>query len=139
MRIYLAGPLFTSAEQVWNTDIAARLRAAGHEVFVPQDQDTDRTDAVAIFRHDLSKLVWCDVLVAFMDGEDPDSGTAWECGWAYARDKPVVMVRTDFRGLDQTPSPYNLMLSASATARFEMPLATPGEVVRTVLGALAAI
>ena len=86
MRIYLAGPLFTSAEQVWNTDIAARLRAAGHEVFVPQDQDTDRTDAVAIFRHDLSKLVWCDVLVAFMDGEDPDSGTAWECGWAYARD-----------------------------------------------------
>jgi len=139
MRIYLAGPLFTSAEQVWNTDIAARLRAAGHEVFVPQDQDTDRTDAVAIFRHDLSKLVWCDVLVAFMDGEDPDSGTAWECGWAYARDKPVVMVRTDFRGLDQTPSPYNLMLSASATARFEMPLATPGDVVRTVLGALAAI
>ena len=49
------------------------------------------------------------------------------------------MVSTVFRGLDQTPSPYNLMLSASATARFEMPLATPGEVVRTVLGALAAI
>ena len=136
MRIYLAGPLFTSAEQAWNTEFGARLRAAGYEVFIPQDQDTDRTDAVAIFRHDLAHLEWCDALVAFMDGEDPDSGTAWECGWAYARSRPVIMVRTDFRGLDQTPSPYNLMLSASATARFEMPLASLDEVERVVLEAL---
>ena len=139
MRIYLAGPLFTSAEQAWNADMALRLRAAGHEVFVPQDQDTGPTDAVAIFQHDLAHLDWCEVVVAFMDGEDPDSGTAWECGWAYARSKPVIMVRTDFRGLDQTPAPYNLMLSASATARFEMPLATPDDVERVVLGALAAL
>ena len=50
----------------------------------------------------------------------PDSGTAWECGYAYAKGKPLVCYRTDFRITGDTEgAPYNLMLSESATARFE--------------------
>ena len=35
--IYLAAPLFTAAEMAFNAELARRLRAAGHEVAVPQD------------------------------------------------------------------------------------------------------
>ena len=48
-----------------------------------------------------------------MDGPDPDSGTCWECGYAY-RKKPVVIFRTDFR-IEGGIAPYNLMLTESAT------------------------
>jgi nucleoside 2-deoxyribosyltransferase len=71
---------------------------------------------------DVAGLDWADMVVACMDGPDPDSGTAWECGYAYAKGKPIVCYRTDFRMTGDTKdAPYNLMLSASATARFELP------------------
>ena len=55
-----------------------------------------------------------DVVVANMDGPDPDSGTCWECGYAYEK-KPIVVYRTDFRRAgDAGDSAYNLMLTASA-------------------------
>jgi nucleoside 2-deoxyribosyltransferase len=66
-----------------------------------------------------------------MDGPDPDSGTAWECGYAYAKDKPVVCYRTDFRITGDTEgAPYNLMLSESAAARFETSFRTKPEEFR---------
>ena len=39
-----------------------------------------------------------DLVVAILDGSDADSGTCWECGYAYALGKPVIGVRTDLRG-----------------------------------------
>jgi nucleoside 2-deoxyribosyltransferase len=33
--------------------------------------------------------------VAIMDGADPDSGTSWEVGYAYASGKTIVLVRTE--------------------------------------------
>ena len=78
-------------------------------------------------------------LVAIMDGEDPDSGTCWEVGYAYAKGKPIVMIRTDFRSWDQPGDPYNLMLTQSATLRYELPIADLDTVATTVLGALASL
>jgi len=37
VKIYLAGPLFATPERDWNVGLAARLRAGGHDVFVPQE------------------------------------------------------------------------------------------------------
>ena len=70
-----------------------------------------------------------------MDGPDPDSGTAWECGYAFAKGKPVVCYRTDFRiSGDTKGAPYNLMLSASATTRLEAPFRTePAQFRRRLL------
>ena len=44
----------------------------------------------------------CDVVVALLDGMQVDDGTAWEIGYAYARNKPVVGVRTDLRKAGDT-------------------------------------
>lgn len=60
-----------------------------------------------------------------MDGADPDSGRCWECGYAYATTKPVVLFRSDFRGSgDADDIPYNAMLIGAADAHIELPLAT---------------
>src|ERR1700694_2816055 len=48
MRIYLAGPLFTTAEREFNAALAAGLRALGHEVWVPQESEQQQTTAKAI-------------------------------------------------------------------------------------------
>ena len=121
-KIYLAGPLFTIAEQRFNADLAKYLESRGFEVWLPQDHEPRRNTARAIFQMDLTALDAADMIVACMDGPDPDSGTAWECGYAYAKGKPIVCYRTDFRVSGDTKgAPYNLMLSESATARFETP------------------
>ena len=95
MKLYFAGPLFSAAERAWNADVAQGLRDGGHEVFLPQEQEPGK-DAAGIFSTDVAGIDWADALVAIMDGADPDSGTAWECGYAYGK-KPIVLVGTDIR------------------------------------------
>jgi nucleoside 2-deoxyribosyltransferase len=138
VRIYLAGPLFTTPEREWNVGLAARLRAGGHEVFVPQDHPAAERTGLAIFRKDLAGLDWADTVVAIMDGADPDSGTSWECGYAYARGKTVVLFRSDVRGSgDERDIPYNAMLIGAADAHIELKLATLDEAAAAILATLA--
>ena len=70
-----------------------------------------------------------------MDGPDPDSGTAWECGYAYGK-KPIVLVRTDIRTQTGSGAPYNAMLAEAATIRLDLPFAPASRVVTEVLDAL---
>jgi nucleoside 2-deoxyribosyltransferase len=135
MRIYLAGPLFTAAERDWNAALAAALRAAGHEVFLPQEQEPGK-DAAGIFATDVGGIDWADGLVAIMDGADPDSGTCWEVGYSYGK-KPIVLVRTDMRRNEGSGgSGYNPMLTESATIRIDAVASPLDKVVAEVLDAL---
>ena len=45
MKVYLAGPLFTSAERMWNARLAALLEGLGHEVFLPQAKEPPEPNA----------------------------------------------------------------------------------------------
>src|ERR1700685_2293065 len=124
-KLYLARPLFTVAAQTSTAALARFLESHGFEVWLPQEheprQAAKRNRAKAIFQMNVAALDASDLVVACMDGPDPDSGTAWECGYAYAKSKPIVCYRTDFRVSGDTEgAPYNLMLSESATTRFEL-------------------
>ena len=136
MRIYFAAPLFTTAERMFNAALAARLREAGHEVFLPQDQETHANNPEQSFRIDLGHLDRSNVVLGIMDGSDPDSGTAWEVGYAYAMKRPIVLLRTDMRVSTDTGAPYNQMLTESATERFELAFPSVQEAAEAVLGAL---
>ena len=115
MKIYLAGPLFSAAERTFNKLLADRLRMAGHKLWLPQESEQRSMSARQIFDKDVEGVDWAEVVVANMDGPDPDSGTCWECGYAY-RKKPVIVFRTDFRAGDEPGmAPFNLMLTESAT------------------------
>ncbi len=137
MRIYLAGPLFTTPEREFNAQLAASLRAVGHDVFVPQENPASEPTGRAIFLKDLRGLDWAEGVVAIMDGPDPDSGTCWECGYAYATKKPVVLFRSDIRGSgDSDDIPYNAMLIGAADVHIELRLGSVDEAAGAIHAAL---
>jgi nucleoside 2-deoxyribosyltransferase len=138
MKLYFAGPLFTTPERTWNAEVVAALRAAGHEIFLPQEQEPGR-DAPSIFATDVGGIDWADGLVAIMDGPDPDSGTCWEVGYGYGTKKAIVLVRTDFRDLAGRAGTYNPMMAESATVRLDLPAAPTTEVIAAILEALSKI
>ncbi len=133
-RLFLSGPLFTVAERDFNAGLARFLEAQGFAVWLPQERPT-RGGAKAIFQSCVKGIEWADAVVACMDGPDPDSGTSWEVGFAYAQEKPIICYRSDFRTAGDTKgTPYNLMLSEAATARIELtPKATAADLHRRVL------
>jgi nucleoside 2-deoxyribosyltransferase len=146
MRIYLAGPLFSAAERNFNVELARLLHEKGHEIWLPQEFEQRTMTSKQIFARDVEGIDWAEVVVANMDGPDPDSGTCWECGYAY-RKKPVIIFRTDFRAgyrlgtevpASETPSeaPYNLMMTEAATARLDLPFATLDRVADSIDRAL---
>ncbi|MEW4569571.1 nucleoside 2-deoxyribosyltransferase [Tautonia sp. JC769] len=148
MKLYLAGPLFTQAERSWNAALATALTEAGHTVFLPQTaiEQLETLEAEAVFRLDVEGVRSADVVVAVLDGADPDSGTSFECGLAFAIGIPIVAVRSDFRaGGDALPGQrvptINLMLSQAVSA--EVLLASPTtsleDVSREVLRSIASL
>lgn len=135
MKLYFAGPLFTTPERTWNAEVVAALRAAGHEVFLPQEQEPGK-DAAGIFATDVGGIDWADGLVAIVDGPDADAGTSWEVGYAYGTGKPTILVRTDVRDLAGRAGSYNPMLAESATVRIDVPAASTAEVVTAILASI---
>ena len=109
MKVYQAGPLFTEAEILWHRAFTKKLTAAGHEVLWPGDFFTQEeinawgADAPKrIMNRDRAAIDACDVVVALLDGAQVDDGTAWEIGYAFAKGKSVVGIRTDFRNAGDT-------------------------------------
>lgn len=113
MKIYLAGPLFTEAEQRWmgklKKEIEELVRPLGKHVVViwPYElidrSEIDRLGEKArleIFSRCKSHLDDAQILIALLDGTQVDDGTAWEIGYFYGRKSPaqkIIGVRTDFR------------------------------------------
>ena len=123
MKIYYAAPLFTDAEREWNLRNASHLRAAGLTVLLPQEFCAvfDQAKAAAgtppfdlIFAACRDHLDQADAVLAIIDGADPDSGTCWEAGYAYAKGKPIVSLRTDWRPGEDGGA--NAMLTRSSVA-----------------------
>ena len=118
-RVYLAAPLFSESERVYNLSVARQLRNNFFDVYLPQeagdDSDTrNKEEQVRIFSENSRALKNADIIVAIIDGADADSGTAWEMGYAYAHGKQVIALRTDFRRSGRYEK-VNLMLEESAT------------------------
>lgn len=118
-RIYLAAPLFSEAERLYNSSIAALLREQFFMVHLPQDTGDsfavrDKDGNAHIFEENLHALRDADIVVAVIDGADADSGTAWEMGYASALGKKVIAIRTDFRQVGHHER-VNLMLEKSST------------------------
>jgi nucleoside 2-deoxyribosyltransferase len=135
MKIYMAGPLFSTAELAFNRELAGLLRNRGHEVFLPQEHEQRKDLPAAIFASDLRGLDWADAVVACLDGADPDSGTCWELGYAYARKKLTIVYRTDFRLFEGT-DPINLMMSESADHVLIKPMADIADLAAEITGVL---
>jgi nucleoside 2-deoxyribosyltransferase len=117
-RVYLAAPLFSEAERSYNAVLAALLEKNLFEVYLPQEAGDDSDtrgdpEQHLLFRKNRQAIEDSDIIVAVIDGADADSGTGWEMGYAHARKKPVIALRTDFRRVGDHEH-VNLMLEQSA-------------------------
>jgi nucleoside 2-deoxyribosyltransferase len=113
MRLYLAAALFTEAERAFNLVLARALEAAGHDVYLPQRDTLPEADAertTGIFQANLAALTKAEAVVAVCDGPQVDDGTAWEIGYAYARNIQIYGLRTDSRIVQQPDERINLAL-----------------------------
>lgn len=115
-RLYFAAALFTLLERRANRSLAKAIgrELPGVEVLLPQDfkHDGKFNDERAfgkIFQGCIDGIDKSDVVLAWLDGPDADSGTSFEVGYAFAKGIPVVGVRTDFR--QNQEKGLNLMLS----------------------------
>jgi nucleoside 2-deoxyribosyltransferase len=120
MIVYLAGPLFSLAEQQFNIQLAAALQSVPGQISVilPQERAQEllaqEEGQQLVFEDCIRMVERCDAVVAILDGADADSGTCIELGFAYAQRKPIIGVRTDFRGSEDRG--LNLMVARVCTA-----------------------
>jgi len=119
--VYVAGPLFSDAERAFLEQIVNTLaKSVGldplADFFLPHRDGGElgkgptRRD---IFAMDQRNLASAEVVVALLDGQDVDSGTCIELGYAYAKDKKIFGILTDFRSYctsDTEPHRPNLMV-----------------------------
>lgn len=119
--VYVAGPLFSQAEREFLEKMVDSLaRASGldreRDFFLPHRDGGElgkgptRRD---IFDLDISTLRQAEIVVALLDGQDVDSGTCIELGYAHAFGKKIFGIITDFRSYctnDHEPQRPNLMV-----------------------------
>ncbi len=106
MRVYLAAPLFSQAEREFNERIEGMLSKEDFAVFLPQDECNKD-----VFDCCIENLEKSDAVLAVFDGAQVDDGTAFECGYAFAKGIPVVGLRTDFRRVGEYAGEVNAMLN----------------------------
>ena len=115
-KVYLASPFFDDSELERVNKVKEILDSKGLEVFSPKEHQNEHLEFGSIewrkatFENDVKHIDWCDVVVAIIcKGNYDDSGTAWELGYAYATNKPVVLVNI-------TGETINLMIADSIHA-----------------------
>ena len=117
MKIYLSSPFFNE-EEIQNMRATQKiLQGRNFDLVVPMDIIIPNTNEVEwaekMFEADKKGIDESDVVVLLYYGLYSDSGTAWECGYAYAKHKPVVVVHCN-----QTQK-NNLMVVFGATVNLE--------------------
>ncbi len=102
VKIYLAGPdVFRPDAAGWAGRVRGLCRAAGHEALIPLDDAVPAT-AAAIYRSNLQCIAGADAVLANLNpfrGDEPDSGTCVEIGYALALGKIVIGYADDLRPL----------------------------------------
>ena len=105
-KIYLAGPdVFRPDAVEYGKSLSDMVRAAGHVPLFPSDNKFPENApdlSKQIFDANVAMIKDCDVVLANLDdfrGHEPDSGTAWEVGFAHALGKRIIGYRNDGKSM----------------------------------------
>lgn len=96
MKIYIASPFFNEKELENVKKVEKILIDRGFSVFSPRLHEMRTGDtklwSKENFINDKRFIDWADAVIMLYYGVYSDSGTAWECGYAYGTNTPVVVV-----------------------------------------------
>ena len=98
MKVYLASPFFNDKELDYYEKVLKILEKKNLTIYAPLKNQISRENktkeqwAKQTFSKDIEEIKNADVVVMLFYGLYSDSGTSWECGYAYAIEKPVVVV-----------------------------------------------
>lgn len=99
MKAYIAGKLCTESEREMIEQVAEIVEKMGFKTFVPhRDVGLAKSikDVEKIFEGDIKEgFKDVDLVIAILDGIHIGAGTAWELGYAYAKDIPAIGIKTD--------------------------------------------
>lgn len=93
IKAYIAGPLLTEENQKKLEQIDKICKELGINTFLPhRDVGVYQTgqDSKPFFKADKEPLDSCDIIIAVLDWKGIGSGTAWEIGYAYAKNIPII-------------------------------------------------
>lgn len=115
-KVYLASPFFNDKENERLEKVKDILRSKGLDVFVPNEHQFTELEfgsmewRKAVFASDVAGIDNADIIVAIIcQGNYSDSGTAFEIGYGYATNKPVIL-------FNNTGEAINLMIADSLHA-----------------------
>lgn len=112
--IYLASPFFNKKERDVKEKVRQHLLDLGYELHDPQSPSSfaswemdNSTWGAYTFNKDIESIQNSTYVVAIDWGLYGDCGTAWEIGYAYARNKPVLVLVPD----NTLSLPHSLMVA----------------------------
>jgi nucleoside 2-deoxyribosyltransferase len=119
--VYVAGPLFSDAERDYLDLMVKKLSSSSNlnpntDFFLPHRDGRELGKEPirnGVFDLDIGYVDSAKIVVALLDGQDVDSGTCIELGYAYAKGKRIFGLLTDFRAhktADAEPHRPNLMV-----------------------------
>lgn len=113
-KIYLAAPWFTDGERVLYFEVLNKLRAEGHEVYAPIEHElenawdmSNKEWGLKVFQSDIDAINNSEEVWVLNYGMYSDTGTAWECGYAYGIGKTVRQLLLTFGSEEKV---YSLMM-----------------------------
>ena len=99
MKAYIAGKLSTESERKLLEDIDRLCKEQGIETFLPhRDAGICKSleDVQETFNKDIKEgMDNIDIIIALLDGLHVGAGTAWELGYAHAKNIPAIGLKTD--------------------------------------------
>lgn len=118
VKFYLASPFFSEEELHHVSIMESVLDSLGHTVFSPRKNQMPEFEfggfewRTNVFRNDINHIKWADAVIAIIDNNYDDTGTAFEVGYAYAMGKPIYVY-------NPTGDTLNLMVTDSLHGYFE--------------------
>jgi|SRR3989344_2850602 len=100
-KIYIAGPLFTEGERILLKKIDEICKLSGFDTYLPHRDaglfTREEEPSRKFFERNLKEIEESSLIVAILNEQDTDSGTSWEMGYGFAKDKPVIGYISDTR------------------------------------------
>lgn len=102
MKAYIAGPLWKEDDRKKLEKIDDLCKEFNLETFVPHRDAGiyEKGDSKYFFEKDSKAIDECHLMIVLLDWKFVGSGTAWEIGYAYAKNIPIIALVEDLESLN---------------------------------------